>query len=433
VIRMHTQMLERRPLIWDAEGNVKTTVNPLGCGTLFAMSASAHADDVPDIYYQYIRDGLFIDTGWMYQSEPSIRKALDRYNDEVGKPIKITLQYKSETKTHTYEETQQQYADILERYGLEAGERQIGNVSFDIPYLGHNITSSKLDLTLSDAGVFGFLRELKAEGKIDAIGLSTHEYIVARRVVDEDCADVVLVPYNAYDHILGNKWEQLAADARGKGIGVIAMKPYLGLWVLRDKVSQVAAGEDIKTIKDGLIWYLLADENVSTIISSSMSIAEAHDTIERVERYPGWGRSQREEFAEWLLSFFSAPIKGMKEYAGELSRLEYGESRQCRVCKARIPFSMMNGLMLMHNVSSYCAPSRFDEFVSEMEANPQWNPASSDYACLSCGHSGCPIEEMKNAYERGVGIVAKLYQGQGEAFRNRDPKEVAKLLGLTKE
>ncbi|MDK1031321.1 MAG: aldo/keto reductase [Planctomycetia bacterium] len=426
-------MLERRPLIWDADGNVKTTVNPIGCGTLFAYAPEVHADKLADIYFQYLRDGLFIDTAWMYGSEKYIREAIDMYNARGGKKIDITLQFKSETKTHSYEETQQQYADILERYGLEAGQRQIGNGSFDISYLGHNITSSKLDLTLSDAGVFGFLRKLKAEGKIDAIGLSTHEYIVARQVVDEDCADVVLVPYNAYDHILGNKWEQLAADARGKGIGVIAMKPYLGLWVLRDKVSQVAAGEDMERIKDGLIWYLLADQNVSTIISSSMSIAEAHDTIERVERYPGWERSQKEEFAEWLLSFFSAPIKGMKEYAGELSRLEYGESRECRVCKARIPFSMMNGLMLMHNVSSYCASSRFDEFVSEMEANPQWNPASSDYACLSCEQSGCPIQEMKNAYERGVKIVAKLYQGQGEAFRNRDPKEVAKLLGLTKE
>ncbi len=91
--------------------------------------------------------------------------------------------------------------------------------------------------------VLDFAKQLKRQGRIRHIGISTHDASVVQAAARSSKFEVITYQVNMANNALLGRNEALAACAR-EGVGVIAMKPFAGgrlLW--RNKTIPIAAGK----------------------------------------------------------------------------------------------------------------------------------------------------------------------------------------------
>lgn len=127
--------------------------------------------------------------------------------------------------------------------------------------------------------IIELLRELKSEGKIRAVGASTHEpRFLAELIRKYDCFDTIMVRYNYFQK---EAKEELLPLCKLLNIGVVAMKPvswpYYGIpftYFCENKMHN-----NYTPVQASIKWILKSPE-VSCVVASVNSLEELEENIE---------------------------------------------------------------------------------------------------------------------------------------------------------
>ncbi|MGC5221675.1 aldo/keto reductase [Micromonospora sp. DT81.3] len=172
----------------------------------------------------------FLDTSNGYgahgESESRIGEAL---RESGGIPEGFVLATKVDPRPGSSDfsgaRVRESYRESLERLGVER-----------VPLLHlHDPERIGVEASLAPGGPVEALRQLKAEGRVDWIGVAGGALSVLRPLVDTGVFDVVLT-HNRYT-LLDRSAEELIAEASARGLGVLNAAPYGGGLLARGPAS----------------------------------------------------------------------------------------------------------------------------------------------------------------------------------------------------
>lgn len=218
-------------------------------------------------------------------------------------------------------------------------------------------------------GALDYLMELKRQGVVRHIGLSSHTPSAIRRVLDEIPVDMLMFSVNpGYDYQKGEyakgSVEERAAIYRrcqAEGIGISVMKPFSGGQMLDASLSPF--GKALTPYQ--CMQYALDHPGVLTVLPGMSSAAQV----------------------EHLLGFFDAP-EAERDYAviGSFSPADaVGKCvycNHCKPCPAGIDIGLVNKYYDLAKHGDTMASSHYRELTLH----------ASD--CVQCGHcsSRCPFQ-----------------------------------------
>lgn len=217
-------------------------------------------------------------------------------------------------------------------------------------YQFHNLRSlEEYEMLIGEGGGYDYAKEVMEQGKIGALGLTTHRLDVLERALESDLFATLQFPFNYMER----HGEELLKRAREKGIGVIIMKPF--------------AGGALKH-KDLALRFLLHSGACDVIIPGMDSISQLHMNLEEAKKGP----LSAEEF------------KLLEEEAEELGEHFCRRCGYCLPCAVGIDIPsvfLMEGYYSRYNLQEW-AKERYDAFSKK----------ASD--CIQCGlcESRCPYE-----------------------------------------
>jgi len=151
----------------------------------------------------------FIDTSRMYTtSETRIGHALK----ETDK--KVTVATKSFSRS----------ADAIQR-DIDTSLKELQRDSIDL-YQCHAVSNEEeyRQVTAPDGALYGLMKA-KEQGIIGHIGITSHSLDLLETVIDDGLFETIMVCYSFLEPAAG---ERVIPKARGKGIGILAMKPLSG-------------------------------------------------------------------------------------------------------------------------------------------------------------------------------------------------------------
>lgn len=217
-------------------------------------------------------------------------------------------------------------------------------------------------------GAFTYLMQMKEQGVVKHIGLSSHTPATIQRVLDETSVDMLMFSvnpgydYQKGDYAKGSVGERAAVYRRceAEGIGISVMKPFSGGQLLDASVSPF--GKALTQYQ--CIQYALDRPGVLTLLPGVSDMAQV----------------------EYLLGFLDAE-EGEKDYSviGSFSPAEaVGKCvycNHCQPCPAGIDIGIVN--------KYYDLAVNGDAMAAEHYRNLE---IRAD-ACLQCGHceSRCPF------------------------------------------
>ncbi|WFA08631.1 aldo/keto reductase [Tissierella sp. Yu-01] len=194
-----------------------------------------------DIIREALNQGMnFIDTARGYTiSEELIGQGLQIVGRE-----KFILATKSMVRT---------YEGMLEE--VKTSLQNLKTEYIDL-YQLHNVrTMEDFKFVMSEEGALRALKELKEQGIIGEIGISSHGVEVLEAAIDSGEFATIQFPYNAVER----QGEPLFEKAKKKNIGVIIMKPLAG--------GAIRNGEQA-------IRFILENSNVSVVIPGIDSVEQ---------------------------------------------------------------------------------------------------------------------------------------------------------------
>ena len=280
-------------------------IKKLGFGLMRLPQQDGKIDveQVKDMVDLFMEAGFtYFDTAWVYTgSEEAIRKALvERYPRES---FQLATKNAAWAKCESREEAIKQFTDSLERTG--AGY-------FD-NYLLHNLGQTRTKF-FDDYGMWDFVKEQKAEGKIRHYGFSFHstpEELDAILTAHPD-AEFVQLQINYAD------WENPAVQSRGvyemarkHNKPVVIMEPLKGGLLANPPAvvkDLLAAKEPDRSAASWGIRYAASLEGVLVVLSGMSNVEQMKDNISYMKDYDGFSseeadviRKAREELDKFPL------------------------------------------------------------------------------------------------------------------------------------
>lgn len=223
-------------------------------------------------------------------------------------------------------------------------------------------------------GALAYLMELKKEGVVRHIGLSSHTPATIQRVLDEVQVDMLMFSVNpGYDYQQGDyakgSLEERAAVYRrceAEGIGISVMKPFSGGQLLDASISPF--GEALSQYQ--CMQYALDRPGVLTVLPGISSVSQV----------------------EHLLGFFTASAKeqdysiiGSFSPADAVGKCVY--CNHCKPCPAGLDIGLIN--------KYYDLAKNGDAMAAEHYGGLDVHAAD----CIQCGHcdSRCPFSVVQTA------------------------------------
>lgn len=147
---------------------------------------------------------------------------------------------------------------ILAKFDLSMQRLKLEYV--DILYL-HGVSTRKVALAPQ---FLEALSELKNQGKVKFVGMSTHqnEPDVIQAAIDSDFYDVVLTAIN-FKHSQAELLREKIALAADKGIGIVAMKTMAGAFMDKERQRPINCSAALK--------WVLQDPNITTAIPAILT------------------------------------------------------------------------------------------------------------------------------------------------------------------
>lgn len=249
------------------------------------------------------------------------------------------------------------------------------------------------DSVFSNEGILEIALRLKKEGKARYIGMSSHRVPVSLDAVNNGFIDVLMFPVNpAFDVLPGDMklealWEkdsyvqldekdykpthsrkELYHDCLKQNVGIIAMKPYAGGWLLngRDDISLTLSPAQCMN-------YSLSQPGVCTVVPGCKSVKEMKDA----------------------LSYLNASDID-KDYAGTISKSNWNLKGSCMYCNHCLPCSSNMDIAAITRLADNAVNGITDSIRGKYKVLDA--KASS---CIKCGEcmERCPF---------GVDIISNM-------------------------
>ena len=222
----------------------------------------------------------YVDTAWMYHngmSENAVKVAFsDRYPREsffLADKMPVAMM-KAKEEYPVYFQTQ------LERCGVDYFDN----------YLIHNIFQEDIDF-VERTDCFGFLRQMKEEGKIRHIGFSFHDgpELLERLLSDHPEVEFVQIQLNYID------WDNGAIQSRANyevcrkhGVGVVVMEPVKGGSLVRLPREVEDLYRSIHPDMSMASWavrFAASQEGVDMVLSGMSEMAHMEDNLSYMEDF----------------------------------------------------------------------------------------------------------------------------------------------------
>jgi predicted aldo/keto reductase-like oxidoreductase len=290
----------------------------------------------------------------------------------------------------------------LARTCFEGYLRALGTDHTDVFIIQFCDTTAEYEQVTSDTGLLAYARQLRAEGKVRFIGISTHSSDIAYKAINSGAFDVLMYPVNpAFDVVidedmyktdnLATLWDAAYAfssegkrdaqprknvyiECERRGVGLVAMKPFAGGFIFR--VEQDAGFTPVK-----LISYVLAQNGLSTVVP---------------------GCTQPREIEE-ILTYYTCSDED-RDYSDAVARSRWSVAENCLYCNHCLPCSVdinVGYINRLLDAISYDPSSEADSVHEKYRAL-----AVKASACTQCGVcvERCPfdvnvIERMQRAAE----------------------------------
>ncbi|MDD5920176.1 MAG: aldo/keto reductase [Oscillospiraceae bacterium] len=221
----------------------------------------------------------YFDTAWAYAgSEDAIRQALvERYPRES---FQLATKNAAWINCKTKEEAYAQFETSL---------KQTGAGYFDF-YLLHNLGDSRTHV-FDDFGMWDFVKDLKAQGKIKHLGFSMHDKAEAldKVLTAHPEVDFVQLQINYAD------WESPTVESRKcyetackHNVPVIVMEPVKGgtLINIPESVKAVFSAYDEKvSLASWAIRFAASLENVAVVLSGMSNLEQMEENLSFMENF----------------------------------------------------------------------------------------------------------------------------------------------------
>jgi uncharacterized protein len=189
-------------------GQTGLKVTELGCGGIPIMRVSMNEAEL--ILRRCFELGIrFFDTAHVYNdSEQKMGVALQPFRSEVVLATKVWAK--------TAREADEQLTMSFDRLGTQC---------IDLIQC-HNVSKQEdLEIIMGPGGAYEILAKAKAEGRVRAIGFSSHNPDIAIKAIDSGKFATVQFPFN---FIEDDPEKLVFPHARERGMGIIGMKPLGG-------------------------------------------------------------------------------------------------------------------------------------------------------------------------------------------------------------
>ncbi len=237
----------------------------------------------------------------------------------------------------------------------------------DFGYIHCMDEHADLDTWLQN-GVLDYILQLKAQGVVRHIGLSSHTPAVVNRVLDMGVIDMLMFSINPlYDHGHGDyaigtveERQQLYRRCEKEGVGIVVMKPYCGGQLL--DAAQSAFG--VALTQAQCLQYVLDKPGVITAVPGCGSLQELQAT----------------------LAYFDTPAQQW-DYARIASLVPGAAAGQCVYCKHCHPCPVGLDVALINKY--YDLARQGDPLAKQHYLTLEKTAAD----CIGCGHcdSRCPF------------------------------------------
>lgn len=228
--------------------------------------------------------------------------------------------------------------------------------------------------TYKENGVYEYIKELKNQGVVKHLGLSSHTPHVIRQILDEVPVDMLMFSINpAYDYGEGeyafggvDERAEIYRRCEKEGIGITVMKPFSGGQLLDAKVSPFGKA----LTRHQCIRYALDKPGVLAVLPGMQSIAQVEDVLAYYD--------QDEESLDYsIISTFAPPQAD-------------GKCVYCNHCKP-CPVGLDIGL-----INKYYDLAKAGDVLAKEHYMTLGTRASD---CVQCGHcdSRCPFHVQQSA------------------------------------
>lgn len=243
----------------------------------------------------------------------------------------------------------------------------------------HCIDEEKDWIAYQDNGVLNYILELKRQGVVRNIGLSSHTPAVINKVLDTGIVDMLMFSVNpAYDYEKGDEWGNGGVEERqtlyrrceAYGVGISVMKAFCGGQLLDSRTSPF--GKALTEYQ--CIRYALDKPGVLTVL-------------------PGV-RNQKD--LERVLSYFDVPEEEkdysvISEFSPDKAVGKCVYCNHCQPCPGGLDIALINKYYDLTKAGDPLAK----EHYRSLDLNAQ--------DCVSCGHcsSRCPfhVDQMARMWE----------------------------------
>lgn len=318
----------------------------------------------------------------LYSPNPDLRKNLGKALS--GRRDKFVLQSHlcSVWKNGQYERTRD--LDAVKN-GFETMLKELGTDHIDIGMIHYIDAADDLDKVLN-GGIMDYAHELKKQGRVKCVGMSSHNPEVSIKAVETGLIDVLMFSVNpcydllpasedceelwaskSYDKQLTNldpQREKLYELCQSRGVGITVMKVFGGGDLLSEEYSPAGAA----LTANQCIHYALTRPAVATVFAGAHSIEE----LEKSAAYET-ASEQEKDYAEAFAKFPKINWTGHCMYCGH-----------CAPCVKKIDIASVTKFLNLAKAQK-SVPETVREHYKSLPAH------GGD--CISCGacEKRCPF------------------------------------------
>ena len=239
--------------------------------------------------------------------------------------------------------------------------------------------------TIKRNGIWDYMKELKAEGKIRHLGFSSHNPEVARRLLDTGMMDMCMFSINpAYDYEKGDEYgigevqerARFYRDCESMGVGISVMKPFGGGQLLDAKLSPFKQA----LTKNQCIQYALDRPAVMTVLPGIRNMQDLEEIL-------SYAKATAEERDYSVIGNFT-PQKA------------YGTCvycNHCQPCPAGLNVGLINKYYDLAKAGDIMAVGHYQKL----------NRHADD--CIKCGHceARCPFHVKQETRMEEIAVYFK--------------------------
>ncbi|RLC70164.1 MAG: hypothetical protein DRI26_07665, partial [Chloroflexi bacterium] len=160
---------------------------------------------------------------------------------------------------------------------IDESLRQLQVEKIDIIHLHSVDREDDLKACLARGGPLEAIKEARKAGKVDFIGISSHQNDILLKAIKTGEFDVIIASYNLVND---DADEELFPLAHELDVGIMAMKPLDGGFLaIPPEAVQFRAGDRATTTAEAALRFALSNPLIATVLVGMVSVAEVEQDV----------------------------------------------------------------------------------------------------------------------------------------------------------